>query len=84
MSEISEPLRRALRAVEKHGAAERIYRTTQTHDWSWVIAGVVETRQVNQAIIRGWLVGVGTDRDRVVLTDRGRALLRQLPSATAA
>ena len=66
---------RCLKLVAKHGAADRVWKTAQVHDYRWMVRDEIMTRHVGTALVKGWMVGVGPDQDRAVLTDRGRAIV---------
>ena len=76
---MTEPMKRCLALVRKHGAVERHWAIDSKAPhaqaaWSWRIGGQpAPQQQVDKAIGRGFLVVVG--RDRAVLTDRGRRLV---------
>ncbi len=65
-------LRRTLVSLVKHGAAQREWYSREDHAWKWTVAGENTHGNVDRAILAGFVVVVGAERDRAVLTDRGR------------
>ncbi len=63
-------------------AARRVYRTHRAHDYTWVHkdAQAPVTTMLHRLFISGHVTLSPSDRNKAVLTDRGRAVVAALGS----
>ncbi len=70
-----------LRLLRKE-AARRVYRTHRSHDYTWVHEGAQTpvTTMLHRLFISGHATLSPSDRNKAVLTDKGRAVVAALGS----
>ena len=72
---LTPPILRTLAAMSRHGYADRTKFGSALSDWKWTVGGENTNGAVDRLVQRGLAVVVGAERNRVVLTDRGKRLV---------